>query len=500
MNRMTHVSMCLVLAGCMAIWVMPAGASQSAEPLPEGNTTTTAPTASLTPQIPDYLVDFLDTRYAIQGGTTEDISDEVIAERNAAERINDWLVARGLGATVAALIRWSAVILAVLLAGWLANLVAKRLLLVALRYVIQRTKTMWDDIMLQKKVFHRLSHLAPALVIYYAAKYGLAEGSPAASVIMRAAAVYMIGIGMLVIDSLLSAVVDIYRTFDVSIRRPIKGYVQVAKIIIYCVGGGLILCIIIGKNPGYFLGGLGAFTAVLLLLFKDSILGLVAGVQLTRNDMVRIGDWIEMPKYGADGDVIDISLHTIKVQNWDKTISTIPAYALISDSFKNWRGMSESGGRRIKRALYIDMSSIKFCTDQMLDRFEEFEYIKDYVRRKRKEVTVYNTEHGLDNSVPINGRRLTNIGTFRAYCEAYLRNHPKIHQDLTFLIRQLAPTEHGLPLEIYVFSNDQIWAHYESIQSDIFDHLLAVVSQFELRVFQNPTGSDLANAARHLQV
>jgi miniconductance mechanosensitive channel len=257
--------------------------------------------------------------------------------------------------------------------------------------------------------------------------------------------------------------------------------------------------VLFGKNPGFFLGGLGAFTAVIMLIFKDSILGFVAGIQLTRNDMVRIGDWIEMPKYNADGDVIDVSLNTVKVQNWDKTIATIPTYVLMTDSFRNWRGMADSGGRRIKRALYIDMNSIKFCTEQMLDRFARFEFIRDYIDRKRKEVADYNVENHVDDSQLVNGRRLTNVGTFRAYVEAYLRNHPKVHQDMTFLIRQLAPTEHGLPLEIYVFSNDQVWANYEAIQSDIFDHVLAVVPQFDLRVFQTPSGMDLVDLAKQVK-
>jgi miniconductance mechanosensitive channel len=206
--------------------------------------------------------------------------------------------------------------------------------------------------------------------------------------------------------------------------------------------------------------------------------------------MVGIGDWIEMPSYGADGDVIDVTLHTIKVQNWDKTITTIPSYALISDSFKNWRGMSESGGRRIKRAVHIDMNSVKFCNPEMLDRFEKYELITDYVRSKRKETAEYNRDHNTDTSELVNGRNLTNIGTFRAYVAAYLHSHPKIDQGMTFLIRHLQPGELGLPIEIYVFSNDQVWANYEAIQADIFDHILAVIPTFELRVFQHPTGSD----------
>jgi miniconductance mechanosensitive channel len=226
-------------------------------------------------------------------------------------------------------------------------------------------------------------------------------------------------------------------------------------------------------------------------VFKDSILGLVASFQVSANDMVRIGDWIEMPNYGADGDVIDISLNTVKVQNWDKTISTIPTYALVSDPVKNWRGMAESGGRRIQRAIHIDMHTVKFCTEEMLDRFEKFEHLSDYLAPRRREVADFNREHNVDTSQSVNGRRLTNLGTFRAYVSGYLRHHPKIHRDLTFLVRQLQPNDKGIPIEIYVFSNDQEWANYEALQADIFDHIIAAVPAFDLAVFQSPTGRDV---------
>jgi miniconductance mechanosensitive channel len=231
-------------------------------------------------------------------------------------------------------------------------------------------------------------------------------------------------------------------------------------------------------------------TAVLLLIFKDAILGLVAGIQLTANKMIAVGDWIEMPKYGADGDVLDLTLTTVKVQNWDKTITTIPTYALISDAFKNWRGMQESGGRRIKRSIAIDMNSIKFCDEEMLERFRKIQYISEHIERKRKELQEHNRLLKVDDSSLANGRRLTNVGTFRAYIQAYLKNHPAIHQNMTFLVRQLAPSDHGLPIEIYVFSSDTAWVTYEAIQADIFDHLLAVLPEFDLRVFQSPAGHD----------
>ena len=244
------------------------------------------------------------------------------------------------------------------------------------------------------------------------------------------------------------------------------------------------------------LSGIGALTAVLLLVFKDTILGFVGGIQLIANDMLRPGDWIEMDKYGADGDVLEISLTTVKVQNWDKTITTIPTYSLISDSFKNWRGMQESGGRRIKRSVYIDVNSIRFCTPEMIQRFKGISRIRDYVEAKEKELQEYNQLHHGDHSSLADGRRMTNVGTFRQYLNAYLRQHPKIHQELTFLIRQLQPTETGLPIEIYVFSNDQVWANYENIQADIFDHIYAILPIFELRPFQSVGGHDLTQSVK----
>jgi miniconductance mechanosensitive channel len=264
------------------------------------------------------------------------------------------------------------------------------------------------------------------------------------------------------------------------------------KLIIYLVGVIFVISLLIGRTPIYLFSGLGAMTAVLMLIFKDAILGFVAGIQLTANKMVTPGDWIQMPKYGADGDVIEVALTTVKVRNWDKTITTIPTYALISDSFKNWRGMRESGGRRIKRAINIDMNTIRLCTPEMLERFRRIQYISDYIDRKQKEVKEYNREHGVDDTSSVNGRRLTNIGTFRAYVIAYLKNHPMVRQDMTFLVRQLAPTEHGLPIEVYVFCKDIVWANYEAIQADIFDHFLAVVPEFDLRVYQSPAGSDFS--------
>ena len=400
--------------------------------------------------------------------------------------LNNWLVDLGTSENVAEYISWIIAGVAVIIVAYLSNYIAKKVLLVGVSLFIKRTKTKWDDALVKNKVFIRLSHIAPAMVIYFTAYMF----PPIEVFLQRFSTVYMLMIGLSVFSAFLNAVNDIYLNYKVSRERPIKGYLQIVKIVVSIFLIIIAVASLLNRPAWPLISGLGAMTAVLILVFKDSILGLVASVQLSGNNMVRIGDWIEMPKYGADGDVIDISLHTVKVQNWDKTISTIPTYALISDSFKNWRGMSESGGRRIKRAINVDMNTVKFCTREMLDRFEKYQLIRDYIKSKRNEISEYNKAHAVDTSELVNGRNLTNLGTFRAYIVAYLRDHPKIHNDMTFLIRHLPPGEYGLPIEIYVFSNDQVWANYEAIQADIFDHILAVVPMFDLRVFQNPTGND----------
>ena len=382
--------------------------------------------------------------------------------------------------------------------AFIANKITKGIILQAVHRVALRTKTDWDDVLVQRKAFHRLSHLAPALVIYGMAPYAL-QTEALITLAQGGAKVYMLLAGLLAVDAVLNSANDIYQKYEVSRRMPILGYLQVVKIVLTVAIAIFALAIIIGESPVVLFTGLGALTAVILLIFKDSILGLVAGIQLVANDMVRPGDWIEMPKYGADGDVVEITLNTLKVRNWDKTISTVPTYALISDSFKNWRGMSESGGRRIKRSVFVDISSIRFCSPEMIEQFSKIHLVRDYVDGKRKELEEFNRKHEVDESVMANGRRMTNVGTFRIYLVAYLRNHPKIHQDMTFLVRQLQPTEKGLPIEIYVFSNDQAWANYEAIQADIFDHIFAALPEFGLRPFQNPSSHDVASVGEGLQ-
>lgn len=377
----------------------------------------------------------------------------------------------------------------------LVNFIAKKIVLKTIIKVINNNRYTWDNIILEKKVFHKLSHLIPAIIIYYSASiFPLYQ-----ALIEKLALTYMIIVTIMVFNALLNALDAIYRTYEVSKIRPIKGYIQVGKIVLFIIGGIVVISNLIGQNPLIILSGLGALSAVLMLIFKDSILGLVAGVQLSSNDMVRVGDWIEMPKYNADGDVIDITLNTVKVMNFDKTITMIPSYALISDSFRNWRGMQLSGGRRIKRSFYVDTSSISFCTKEMIEEFQKIHYLTDYVTTRLNEINAYNMEHQINTESKVNGRQLTNVGVFREYILQYLRNHPKIHKDMTLLVRQLAPGDNGLPLEIYAFSNDTNWAVYESIQADIFDHIFAVMPTFGLRAFQNPTGHDIVQLKENAQ-
>ncbi len=377
-------------------------------------------------------------------------------------------------------------VIAVLLAGFLLLVIIRSYLLKWLAKLVKKSKTTLDDVLLRKAVFHRLAYFVPAIIIYhFAYLFGSFE-----AFVKRIVIAFVIWIFLLVIDAVLMAVSEILDEAKHEKLVNLKSYFQITKIILFIIGAILIIATLIGQSPLVLLSGIGALTAVLLLVFRDTILSFVASLQISSYDLVKVGDWIGVPKFGADGDVIEIALHTVKVQNWDKTITVIPTHKLIEETFKNWRGMSESGGRRIKRALYIDMTTIKLCDKELLERFKKFQLITGYIEMKEKEINKYNLEHSIDTSELINGRRLTNVGTFRAYIKAYLQNHPKIRNDMTFLIRQLNPGSNGLPIEIYVFANDIRWLNYEEIQSDIFDHILSVVPRFDLRVFQNPTGSD----------
>jgi miniconductance mechanosensitive channel len=369
----------------------------------------------------------------------------------------------------------------VLIISFVAYLLTKYVLMRVILQLSKKTKTLWDDMLIERKVFNNLSYIIPLVIIYYSAfMFPIVE-----EVIRRFSKALIIWFSVLAVSALISAVNDIYLTTRRAKEKPIKGYLQIIKIFFFIVGSIVVLGIILGKSPWIFVSGLGAMTAVLLLIFKDTILSLMASLQITFNDLVKIGDWLSVPQYNADGNVIDIALHTVKIQNWDKTISVIPTHKLIEGTFKNWRGMELSGGRRIKRSFNIDIDTIKFCDEKMLKKFEKFQYLQEYLKNKRTEVKEYNLNNNIDTTELINGKNLTNIGTLRAYIIQYLKHHPNVRMDMTFLIRQLAPTPTGVPIEVYVFIDDIRWANYEGIQADIFDHILAVVPEFELKIFQN---------------
>ncbi len=378
-------------------------------------------------------------------------------------------------------------IVVVMLFAYLADRITKSIILTTVRRVAQETAFQFDDILLEFNVFGRVAHLAPALVVYFGIGFIPDVPQGVDTLVERAAAAAMVLVGVSALAAFLTAVGRTYSSSSIAEGRPIEAYVQVSKIAIYVIGGVLFIATLTGRDPLLLLSGIGAITAVLLLVFRDTILSFVASLQMASYDMVRVGDWIEMPQYGADGDVIELTLHTVKIQNFDKTITAVPTHKLIEQPFKNWRGMQESGGRRIKRSFFVDMNSIHFLTEADLDRIENFAILQDYVREKRQEVRDFNKTFQDDPNLIVNARRLTNVGTLRAYLAAYLRQHPKIHQNMTLIVRQLSPTSEGLPVELYVFTNVTAWAEYEGIQSDIFDHIFSIMPEFGLRVFQGQT-------------
>lgn len=406
---------------------------------------------------------------------------------NYMNRFHDWLAAHPIAQTAVG------ILLLILLAG-LANHVTRRILVHIVTTLMMSTKNKWDDAILARGVVRRIANIIPVLIIYFGVS--LIPGLPPIIDMLtrNVAMAYIVLTIALSLTGLLSAINDTYQARPDSQSRPIKGYLQLLKIVVFVIAAILIIAILMERSPLLLLSGLGAMAAVLMLVFKDTILSLVASVQVQSNDMLRVGDWIEMPSFGADGDVIDIALHTVKVQNWDKTITTIPTWALTANSFKNWRGMSESGGRRIKRALSLDTTSIRFLDEADITRLKRFALLSDYLDGKRRELAAWNQNLAETGSEPVNTRRLTNVGTFRAYIFAYLRNNPDIHKDMTLLVRQLAPTATGLPLELYCFTTTTAWNAYEGIQDDIFDHLIAILPEFDLRLFQEPSGQDLRGA------
>lgn len=389
-----------------------------------------------------------------------------------------------------------AVIVAVVAIAAAADWAVNRILVKLASAMAKRTTTTWDDAILRHKVLQRSAHLVPAILLRIAAPLIFPGEDEAAwsDWTQRIAEAWMTIVVLRSVQALLDAAVWKMQSKPSLRDQPLRSYAQVAMIIAWLAGGIWLISRLIGESPWGILTGLGALTAVLLLVFKDSILGLVASLQIAADDKVRRGDWVELPKFGADGEVEDISLHTVKVRNWDKTLVMVPTTAFITDGFKNWRGMQESGARRIKRAVNLDMSSVRFLTEQEFVRLKRIRYIAKYLDEKAAEVATWNSEQGMDEESLVNGRRLTNIGTFRAYLSAFLEQHPQLRKDMTLMVRQLAPGPDGLPLEIYAFSAEQRWVLYEGIIGDIFDHVLAVIPEFGLRVFQRPTGGDLRDA------
>ena len=374
--------------------------------------------------------------------------------------------------------------------SWLAYLLAKRVVLRAIRFLSSKTSTDWDKVLIEYKVFARLSNVVPALVAHVLAPILFEGVESLVGFVQGLAKVYLVVVLLFTLQALLKGLLSIYQRYDISKRIPIKGLLQAVMLAACFVGGVFIISIVMGREIGTLMAGLGAMVMGFLFVFKDAIMGLVAGIQIAINDTVRKGDWIEMKGHGVDGDVIDVSLTTVKVQNFDKTVVSIPASKLITESCRNWRGMKDSGGRRIKRPIHIDMRSIRFADEGLLEKFQRFDMLKGYLQSRLDEVNAHNQTVNTDLSELVNGRRLTNIGTFRAYIMAYLKNHPQIRQDRTFLIRQLEPGDNGLPIEIYIFTDTTVWAEYEAIQADIFDHLLAVIPEFDLAPFQNSTGKE----------
>lgn len=382
-------------------------------------------------------------------------------------------------------------LLALALAALLADLVLKRLVLRLVQLIVERTKLGWGEALLQCRVFDRLAQAVPALVV--AAGIRLVPGLPDSLVrlVTSIAVAFVVLMLTLALSGALRAANRVYESQPVARERPLRGFVQVLQILVFIVGGVIIVAALLDRSPLLLLSGFGAMTAVLLIVFKDTLLGLVASVQLATSDMVRLGDWIEMPQYGANGFVIEVALHTIKIQNWDKTITTLPTYKLIQESFKNWRGMSESGGRQIKRSIALDQTSIRFLTDEDIERLRRIRLLCPYLDAKKAELAAHQANLA-ETASAVDRRRLTNVGTFRAYVQQYLEHHPGINQQMFVLARQLQPGPEGLPIELYCYSSDTAWAVYEGVQADIFEHLISILPEFGLRLFQRPSGADLA--------
>lgn len=386
-----------------------------------------------------------------------------------------------------ALVMVGVIVVTALLVHWLFHRVMHNVV----DKLTRKSRRLWRDILFEEKLFSRLALTVQGIIIFIQIRLWLNQDTTLFNWLQTLTLLWITLFILLTIFSLVDGVGYMAREHKRTRNLPIQGFLQAIKLVFTVVAIIFMIAVVINKSPTLIISGLGAMTAVMMLVFKDPILGFIAGIQLSANDMLRIGDWLEMPSYGADGDVIEIALTTVKVQNWDKTITTIPTYALISDSFKNWQGMTQSGGRRIMRNIYIDVTSVKFMDDDLMDRLSQASLLAPYLEEKNKEIKAYNKAHNFNMEVKINGRRLTNLGTLRAYLVNMLKNHPGIHQDMTLMVRQQAAENQGIPLQIYAFTNTTVWAEYEAIQSDIFDHIYAVIDAFELRIHQSPGSADV---------
>lgn len=418
----------------------------------------------------DYVIDWIKSHY-YQKINGETIFDSVTYEKES------FLWALGMmgGVIALSLITW---------------FLTRFFMIQVLHVVAHRSKTTWDDHLMNNRVFRSLAHLVPLMFMEYILSIALYEFPKWMAFFTKLAEVLILWAVMVTINRFLSAIHDIITEKEKYRDKPIQSYVQVGKIVSTGIMIVLMLSVVTNQSPLFFLTSLGAMTAILVLVFKDTILGFIGSIQLATNDIIRIGDWVTMEKYGADGDVEGITLSSVKIRNFDKTITTIPTYAFISDSFKNWRGMQESEGRRIKRSVQIQIDSVVFASEELIDKLKDISFFKPFVEKRQSEIAAYNEEHGLTGQNAINARRMTNLGLFRRYIEHYLQNHPLINKDMTLMVRQLSPNEHGIPLEIYCFSQSKVWEEYESLQADVFDHLFAVIHHFELSVFERPTGRD----------
>ncbi len=417
----------------------------------------------------------------------KELAEKATALFGVVDGVHDILIKNGMSEVMASWLDQVISIAVLLSLAFVADLISRYVIHRIIEHFAKYTESKWDDIFVENKVFRYLVHIIPAIIFYLCTPIAL-RSAFWIMIFRKGVLIFIVVQIVRAAKAATHSMTILYSEHEEYANKPVKVFFQVISVISYFVGAMIILSIIVGESFTTLFAGLGASMAILILVFKDTILGFVAGWQLSANDMLRKGDWITVPKYNADGNVEEMSLYSVKVRNFDNTITTIPPYILVSDSFQNWRGMQESGGRRVKRSVSIDIGTVKFCTSEMLERFKKIHYLENYIEKTEREIEEFNRNNRVDNTILVNGRRQTNIGVFRAYLQEYLNNHPEINHDMTCMVRQLQPTEKGIPVELYFFTTIKDWVYYENVQSDIFDHLLAIVPQFDLRIFQFPGG------------